>query len=189
MPRDPSLRGEVVDGSLTRPLRASVLRLTPTRPDEWLPGDDEADQLIHFAVLDRSNSHSKHQSTDQSLPAKVLSTCFIYAEPCDWMPDHQPAYHLRQMATDPECRSQGAGAAVIDAVTAWIWEQSNQQTKSNVRPLLWCYAREPAMKFYMKQGFECVGDVFVSETHLNIPHIKMHRWIDDPILADTPYME
>jgi predicted GNAT family N-acyltransferase len=139
----------VIDGSRTRELRRAVLRpnLPPGAP---LPGDDVPD-AVHVGAVDPDGT--------------VTCTCFVYPEPCPWQPG-RPAWHLRQMATAPERRGQGLGAAVVDAAAAYAAERGAE--------VLWCNARETAAGFYARIGFVAHGDVFTDAQH-TIPHVRMAR--------------
>jgi GNAT superfamily N-acetyltransferase len=147
----PAWQVELVDGALTRELRRAVLRPQLTAAAA-LPGDD-LPAAIHVAAL-----------TPDGTPA---STCFVYADGCPFLQGVPgAAWHLRQMATDPRWRGQGAGAAVIGGVLSVLRERD--------AGLLWCHARETAGGFYQSQGFHTVGEVFTDERH-PIPHLRMWR--------------
>jgi GNAT superfamily N-acetyltransferase len=146
------VRVEIVDRDRTQELRRSVLRswLAPSDP---MPGDD-MDNAVHFAAVNDDGD--------------VLSTCFVFAD--DW-PFPEPAeatgpgWHLRQMATDPVHRGQGAGSAVVQAVITFVDERGG---------VLWCHAREVAFDFYARHGFVAVGDLHGSGDP-PIPHKYMYR--------------
>lgn len=78
----------------------------------------------------------------------------------------QPAWQLRGMATDPQFRSLGIGAALLEAAEMMLMR------KSPLR-LLWCHARTPALEFYQRQGWGAVSDVF--EIPTAGPHVRMTR--------------
>jgi GNAT superfamily N-acetyltransferase len=137
----------VVDGLQSRELRRSVLR-PRLSPDAPLPGDDLPD-AIHLGAFDGSS---------------LLSTCFVSAESCHWQPD-RPAWRLRSMATDPGARGTGAGRAVLRAAAA--------TARSHGAELLWCGAREDAVGFYQRCGWQLHGERFTTEYG---PHRYM--WID-----------
>jgi GNAT superfamily N-acetyltransferase len=147
------MRVGAVDEPITRALRRSVLRphLSPADP---LPGDElnSADR-VHLGALDDDG--------------RLLSTCFIHRDPCPWLPDALPAWRLRQMATAPEARGMGYGAAVVGAAAAYARRQGAR--------VLWCNAREYASGFYARQGFRTFGDVFTDKRH-TIPHLRM--WLE-----------
>jgi GNAT superfamily N-acetyltransferase len=150
MPGAPTVAAvAVVDEARTRELRRSVLRPT-LRPAELLPGDDVPGG-VHLGAVDADGT--------------VACTCFVYADPCPWLPG-RPAWHLRQMATRPDRRGAGLGAAVVAAALELARAQGAE--------ILWCNARETAAGFYERQGFERHGGVFTDERH-TIPHVQMWR--------------
>lgn len=143
------VRVEVVDEGRTRELRRTVLR--PNLPlGAALPGD-ELTGGMHLAALDDDGA--------------VVGTCFVYPDPCPWQPEHDGAWHLRQMATAEGQRGRGIGGAVVQAAIEYAAAQGGQ--------LLWCNAREPAVAFYRRHGFVTHGGVFTDERH-QIPH--QHMW-------------
>ena len=138
---------EIADPGRTRELRRSVLR--PERsPGDPLPGDD-LDDAVHLAAV---------------VDGVVLSTCFVFPEPCPWRPADLPAWHLRQMATAAEARGRGLGGAVLDAALGVARERGGR--------LLWCNVREPAVEFYRRHGLRPHGEIFTDEGH-RIPHLRM----------------
>lgn len=149
------MRVEIVAPDRARALRRTVLRPSDP-PAAPLPGDGIAD-AVHFAALNDDGG--------------VLSTCFVY--PDDWpfpallatRRAETNGWHLRQMATDPAHRGQGAGSAVLDAVIDYVTAQAG---------MLWCHARVPAIKFYERHGFAAVGPVHPSGEP-PIPHRYMYR--------------
>jgi GNAT superfamily N-acetyltransferase len=145
---------ELVDPARTRELRRTVLRphLAPGAP---LPGDDRPEALHLGAVVD----------------GEVLSTCFVFPEPCPWRPDDRPAWHLRQMATAPEARGRGLGGAVLDAAIGLARERGGR--------VLWCNVREGAIAFYARHGLRRHGEIFTDEQHA-IPHLRMWRDLREP---------
>ena len=68
----------------------------------------------------------------------------------------QEAWQLRGMATDPAVQRSGFGAQLLD------WAMPNIVAESGTR-LFWCNARLPAIRFYEKQGWECVSPSFKIE--------------------------
>lgn len=143
------MRVEVIEEHRSRELRRSVLRpsLPPGAP---LPGDEVPD-AVHLAAVDDDGT--------------VVCTCFVYADPCPWLPD-VPAWHLRQMATAPDRRSAGHGRAVVEAAV--------DHCRNAGADVLWCNARETAAGFYERLGFVRHGAVFTDERH-TIPHVRMWR--------------
>jgi GNAT superfamily N-acetyltransferase len=156
------MRVGIVDGIETRELRRAVLRpnLTPADP---LPGDElPPDAAVHIAAQDEDGT--------------VIGACFVYAEPCAWLPDSDGAWHLRAMATARELRNAGVGGAVLQAAVEYV--------RLRGAPLVWLHAREQAGRFYARHGFVIVGDVFTDEQHV-IPHLRMWRELREPVAAPT----
>lgn len=139
----------VVDPATTRELRRSVLRPHLGRGDA-LPGDDLPD-AVHLGARDDDGT--------------VIGTCFVHPEPCLWRPDLPGAWRLMQMATAPERRGQGVGAAVLNAAVDYARGQG--------APALWCNARQTAVPFYARHGFRGHGEVFLDPQA--IPHLRMAR--------------
>jgi GNAT superfamily N-acetyltransferase len=144
------VRIEIVDEASTRELRRSVLRPN-LAPGDPLPGDD-LDGGVHFGAVE-----------DDGM---VACTCFVYPDPCPFLPDAAAPWHLRQMATLPDRRGQGIGGLVVEAAAAFVRDQG--------AGVLWCNAREPAVAFYARHGFRPWGPIFTDERH-TIPHQRMWR--------------
>ncbi|MFC7218868.1 GNAT family N-acetyltransferase [Streptomyces polyrhachis] len=131
------------------PLRWAVLR--PGLPRESaLFAEDEAPGAFHLAAY-----------TPEGGIGAVISFC---AEP---LPDAasgtipaphtpSPAYRFRGMASAPELRGQGYGAAVLRAGLA--------AARARGAALAWCNARSEARGFYERHGFTIRGPEFVIET-------------------------
>jgi GNAT superfamily N-acetyltransferase len=146
---------EVIDEQRTRALRRAVLRPN-LPPDAPLPGDELTGGVHLGAVADDGT---------------VLGTCFIYPDPCPWLPERAAAWHLRQMATADGYRGQGIGGAVLDAAVEHAARRGAE--------LLWCSAREPAVPFYRGHGFATHSTVFTDVRH-PIPHQYMWRELPWP---------
>lgn len=78
-----------------------------------------------------------------------------------------PAWQLRGMATEPGYQGTGVGAQVLAAAER---ELSSNPEYAYIE-MMWCNAREPAVRFYEKNGWKRVSDVFDIPTAG--PHIKM----------------
>jgi GNAT superfamily N-acetyltransferase len=150
----------LVDPQRTRELRRSVLR-PALDPEDALPGDELPD-AAHFGATDPDGT--------------VLCTCFVYPDPCPWLPERPGAWHLRQMATDPDHRKRGLGAAVVRAAAGYA--------RALGAPVLWCHARETAAGFYARLGFVPHGAVFTDERH-TIPHRSMWLELAEPSAPPT----
>lgn len=144
-----NIRFEIVDPAATRELRRAVLRPDQS-PDEPLPGDELPDG-VHIGAVDQDDG-------------RVLCTCFVYPDPCPWLPE-RAAWRLRQMATLPAHRGRGLGGGVVEKAAELGLEHGAE--------ILWCNAREPALAFYARHGFQPVGELFTDEH--KIPHQRMWR--------------
>lgn len=71
---------------------------------------------------------------------------------------------LRQMAVEESYRGQGVGSRLILAGEVIM-------RRSDCSVVL-CHARETAVAFYARHGFERRGDVFIERT---LPHVLMER--------------
>lgn len=150
----------LLDPATTRELRRSVLRpnLDAGQP---LPGDDLTNAVHLGAVTDDGS---------------VLSTCFVYPDPCPWQPDRVSAWHLRQLATLPTHRGTGLGGGVLERAVELVRERGAGR--------LWCYAREAAATFYTRHGFQSYGGVFTDEQY-RTPHRRMSRELSDATTSSS----
>lgn len=71
---------------------------------------------------------------------------------------------LRQMAVEPERQGSGVGRELLERVEELLWKDGVKQIELN--------ARDVAVGFYAKQGYEKVGEEFVE---VGIPHRKMRK--------------
>jgi ribosomal protein S18 acetylase RimI-like enzyme len=130
------------------PLRLEVLR--PGRPPESAPfaGDNEP-TTCHFAAIQNG---------------KIVGVASLFLAAMPEFPGLK-AFQLRGMASAAQSRGQGIGRALTRACV-------EHARKNGVR-LLWCNARTSAVGFYLKLGFEVVGQEF--EIPDVGPHFRM-RW-------------
>jgi ribosomal protein S18 acetylase RimI-like enzyme len=70
------------------------------------------------------------------------------------------AWRVRGMATAPDARGQGAGAAVLDALLTHARQSGGER--------VWCNARTPAISLYARAGFAVVSEEFT------LPQIGPH---------------
>jgi ribosomal protein S18 acetylase RimI-like enzyme len=71
------------------------------------------------------------------------------------------------MATEPEARGRGAGAALLTALIQYAREQGAIR--------VWCNARLGALTLYRRAGFEVVSERF------EIPEIGPHYRMELPL--------
>ncbi len=125
-------------------LRRDVLRGGRPVP---LPGDEGP--AFHVGVYDAG---------------VLVATGNVRATPVPWLPD-EAGWRVRGMATDPGHRGRGAGALVLDALTAHAREHGGG--------VLWCNARTPAQRFYERAGLQTRGEPW-DEPEIG-PHVVMWR--------------
>ena len=132
---------EAITAAGTRPLRQRILR--PHQAVETLvyPHDDDADALHAGAFVGDA----------------LVGTATIHREPppASHFPTHAldpSAWRLRGMATVPEIRRRGCGAALVAACLAHAEAQGGT--------LVWCHARVVATSFYAGLGFAAHGEPF-----------------------------
>ncbi|MFB3738506.1 MAG: GNAT family N-acetyltransferase [Candidatus Velamenicoccus archaeovorus] len=126
-----------------RELRQRVLR-PHQRADELVyPGDDHPDAL-HAGAFDQG---------------RLVGIATIVPEPPPDVP-HDGAWRVRGMATLPEVRGQGFGAALLRACLDHAAERGGS--------LVWCNARATAVEFYRRFGFQVRGAGFT------VPVIGLH---------------
>jgi GNAT superfamily N-acetyltransferase len=139
-----------ISAAATRPLRHLLLR--PHEPPEQLVyhGDDAPDSFHAGAFAN----------------GELVGVASVSRQPFTRVPDAQ-ARQLRGMATLPQVRRQGYGAALIQACVAHATAHGGQ--------ILWCNGRTSAIPFYQALGFQVVGEEFeVPETG---PHVVLWRTI------------
>lgn len=128
----------------TYPIRSQMLR--PGRPiEECVFRGDEDEQTFHLGAF---------------VEGKLVSVASFYFEKHQNLPD-QYQFRLRGMATLPDFQGRGLSYNLLKTALPMI--------KKNFCTLLWCNARESALGFYLKVGFQTVGEVF------DIPDIGPHR--------------
>jgi GNAT superfamily N-acetyltransferase len=137
----------------TRPLRQRVLRPNERVADLAWPHDDDA-ETYHAGIFE-----------DGQLVA--IGTIHPAPPPAEHFAGHvgcERAWRLRGMATSPEHRGHGYGAAIVRACI--------QHARAHAGALVWCTARLPAVAFYERLGFRKHGDVFESPSAPG-PHFVM----------------
>lgn len=131
-----------VEAAEVRPLRHAVLRPGQDFDETVYPGDD-LDTTVHLGALDGD---------------RVVGITSLYREAREGGP--ASGWRLRGMATDPDVRGAGFGAALLDASIALVAEAGGGE--------LWCNARAEAVGFYRHAGFDTVGNEF------DIPGVGPH---------------
>jgi predicted GNAT family N-acyltransferase len=122
-------------------LRDAVIIAGTDRPSEF-PGDRD-ESTIHIGGFAGGEN--------------VCCGTFMLTE---WF--GEPAYQLRGMATRPDMRGEGIGAAMLAEAERYIVENTAIRQ-------LWCSARTGAVGFYLKIGWSVVSDVY------EVPNVGPHR--------------
>lgn len=156
------MRIEQVAAPTTRALRGRVLRPgTELAALERVLGDS-VDEAVHLAAY----------AADRLVGA-------VFIHPGDVPPNADDAlrrlerhargraWRLRGMATEPDVRGEGYGAALVRACLTYVAERHDE--------LLWCNAREAAYGFYERLGFSYYSDSF--ELKEIGPHRVMARLV------------
>ncbi|MDE3087317.1 MAG: GNAT family N-acetyltransferase [Acidobacteriota bacterium] len=144
-----------------RPLRAEVLR--PGLPADLsaYPGDDDPDSR-HVAVRhDPEGPVVAVGSLLADMPPAFLAEGPTVPAPAT----AERWWRIRGMATAADRRGEGLGRQVLDALL-----DAAARAGGGV---VWCNARAAALDFYLRAGFEPVGEVF--EEPLIGPHRAMRR--------------
>jgi len=138
-----SVEIRAVDPALTRPLRRRVLR-----PHE---------SLEELATHEPPGVHAVAAFDGD----EVVAVGFV-------CPDGKPGeWRVRGMATAPEQRGRGIGAAILDALV--------EHARSRGATRVWCNARTPALRLYARAGFEPESGEF--EIPGIGPHFVMARQV------------
>jgi ribosomal protein S18 acetylase RimI-like enzyme len=129
--------------SETYPVRQVILR--PGRPLEtcFFQGD-ELETTIHFGLF---------------MEEKLVGIISLFKSNSPLF-SQESQYQIRGMAVLEEYQKYGFGRQLVTHSEAFL---KNISTK-----LIWCNARELAVSFYKKSGYQIIGDVF------EIPDVGPH---------------
>jgi GNAT superfamily N-acetyltransferase len=142
-----------VDAADTHALRRFVLRRgTPT--DNVNFATDAQPGTRHLAIRDDTGA--------------VIATSTWFESEAPTAPGVR-AVQLRAMAVHDDYQGRGLGAILIEAGTA--------HAVSLDAALAWANARDSALGFYTRQGFDVVGDGFLT-SDTRIPHHVVVRVLD-----------
>jgi GNAT superfamily N-acetyltransferase len=128
-------------------IRLPILRAGMLREAAIFPGDDAA-TTRHFGAF---------------WNGQLAGVASIYRAALPEQPEVEEAWQLRGMATLPEVRGFGCGGSLVRACLDHAHEQGGT--------LLWCNARTPAVRFYLKHGLQTLGKEFDIPTAG--PHFRM----------------
>lgn len=80
------------------------------------------------------------------------------------VPQNCSVVKMRQVAVEPDLQGHGIGAALVEASEKWAKESGYTQIE--------LHARDTAVPFYQRLGYNPVGNGFIE---VKIPHQKMVR--------------
>ena len=127
----------------TRALRHAVLR-PHQKPEELVYASDDAPGTLHAIVRE---------------DGRVVGTATVSREPHPREP-REGDWRVRGMATAPDARGAGVGAALLGACI--------EHARAHGGRRVWCNARTPARRFYERAGFAVEGEEF------ELPEIGPH---------------
>lgn len=130
-------------------LRHRILRAGLPLDAARFDGDLE-EFSAHFAAFDQDD--------------RVVGCATIHRRP--WR--DAPAWQLRGMAVEISLQRSGTGTALLGAIDRHVVSTAYSHQ-------LWCNARQPAVEFYRRNGWETVGELF--EIPTAGPHYKMIRMV------------
>jgi GNAT superfamily N-acetyltransferase len=142
------VRIEAVSAAAVRPLRQAVLR-PHQRAGELVWAGDEDPAALHAAAFDGE---------------ALLAVASVV--PAPHPRDPRPGdWRVRGMATRPEARGRGLGAALL--------ERCLEHARAHGGARAWCNARTPVIAFYERAGFLVEGEPF--ELPAIGPHVVMTK--------------
>ncbi len=124
-----------ISAAETRPLRHALLRPFQTAETLVYSGDEAPDSL-HLGAFWQD---------------RLVGIASLSRQPFPGCPG-QPAWQLQGLATAPEVRRQGLGAALVRACL--------EHAKSFGGGFVWCNGRTSALSFYRALGFQTWGEEF-----------------------------
>lgn len=131
-------------------LRVRVLRKgTPVTHCNY-PEDDLSD-VVHLAIFGNEGA---------------IGTSTWFSKECPESPGI-PAVQLKGMAVDEHLQGSGLGALLVQA--------GLDLARSRGARIVWARARDSALGFYERLGFEAAGDGFVDEPTGMPHHIVVHE--------------
>ena len=140
----------IVPAAAVRPMRSEVLR-PGIPPDALVYPMDDAAETRHFAAF---------------LGDRIVGIASLYHAPPPESTD-AGAWQLRGMATAPDQRGRGHGAALVRACMTHAAGRAGTS--------LWFNARVVALGFYEKLGFRTIGPEF------DIPGVGPHYLMAGPL--------
>lgn len=147
---EPSIH--VVSTSDVRPLRREVLRVDMPDATVDFDGDDHP-ETFHLAVRDAAGN--------------IIAVSTWMLRPLLEDPAVR-SIQLRGMATRQGFQGMGLGGLLIEA--------GIEQSRRRAITWIWANARDSALPFYQRHGFEVFGEGFI-ESVTQLPHHRVRRTI------------
>lgn len=129
----------------TRALRHEVLWPHIENLEDCIIDIDERKDAIHLGAFHKG---------------RLVSVCSLFEMNTPKL-EFENQYRLRAMATHPDCRGLNAGKSIIEYALKLLADKSYD--------VLWCDAREVALGFYGKLGFD-----FIDEWY-EVPNVGAHK--------------
>lgn len=149
-----AIRVELVDPSVTLPLRQQVLR--PHQSIEGMAAHTHGGaEVIAVAAF----------SAPECGDDDVVGTAIVMPAPLPGHPDRPGAWRLRGMTTAAGRRDEGIGTMVLERAIRAVRDRDGL--------LLWCNARIRAQAFYARAGFTVSGAAWI-DPEIG-PHVHMWR--------------
>lgn len=114
---------------------------------------------VESCVIDLDTDDHTHHLGAFDDQGKLVGVCSLFRQNSERFPEAITsdihAVRLRVMGVLDEVRGQGAGAAIVHYACRWVATQGAE--------VLWCDAREVAIGFYRRMGFEFVSNFYQIE--------------------------
>ncbi len=133
------------------PLRHQVLWPHIKLEKDCVIDIDDRDDAIHIGAI---------------VNDEIISVCSLFQMSSNLL-DYQNQYRLRAMATDPNMRGKSAGKLIV--------KHAIELLKKNKHDVLWCDARQIAIGFYEKLGFQGSGHFY------EVKNIGLHQLMYFPL--------
>ncbi|HEX2062972.1 MAG TPA: GNAT family N-acetyltransferase [Acidimicrobiales bacterium] len=137
------MRVVYIRSEATHDLRRRVLREDRPEAVVEFPGD-HAEGAFHLGAVDEAGT--------------VVGVVSLFPEPTPHRPGRR-ALRLRGMAVEPSLQGSGVGGALLAAAVTGA--------RGSDYEVMWANARDTALEFYRRRGWEVVGDGFES---VGLPH-------------------
>jgi GNAT superfamily N-acetyltransferase len=154
----PEFRVDRVSATELHDLRRRVLRENDATKSVDEPRDADPTSL-HFAGI---------------LDGRVVVSASFYPMTAPVRPD-LVSYQLRYMAVDGDVQGHGYGARVLDAAEPALREAGAEQ--------LWANARDTALGFYLKTGWELIPGSEHISAETQLPHHRIVKLIRNETIA------